>query len=270
MISNDNEQVKIEFNHDWLCRATVESSSDIYTNEDYTWKSIELPHIIWKKDDESDTNIDNVEQNWWYRKEFQWKNRRTNFNQKISLLFEPIQNDNDDHLIIEYLTIWLNKIQIYFNTYQSSKIEIDLTEYLLYRDEFNENIETNLLLIYCKNSSLHLRSSLLVPLDQEHAVSIAAEPSHDLPQRKNPVLDHMIGFNPSEGRFDLLFNSNLKYPILSQLVVPSKIITTDNNQDRLQTKSSEKKENAEEYRIPRLAIVMLIVGTRGDVQPFIA
>lgn len=276
MSSNSTEQVKVDFNKDWFCRESNDFV-EINTNTSNRWKPIELPHTIRNDDDESENTTGSTAISWWYRKEFQWKHRHTNFNEKIYLFLETIKNANDDYLLMNYLTVWLNKVQIYSDTYEPSKIIIDLTGYLFYEDEDKENNETNLLLICCKNSSLHLRSSLLVSPDQEHAVHIVPMKltssqsfiSSVLP--KNGVINHLVDFNAEEGRYDILFNLNLKSPIISQLAMNPKI-TVDNDQDQSETETerTDNSESTETIPIPRLAIVMLIVGTRGDVQPFIA
>jgi hypothetical protein len=118
--------------------------------------------------------------------------------------------------------------------------------------------------------------------------------SNTLPIRKNRVLDYLVGFNDTDGRFDISFSLRLKTPTISQLPYPSNRIeqeniesTSDRNSNTLTPNTkhgldylvnfnhidpiSSKHENSpEEFDVPRLTIVMLIVGTRGDVQPFVA
>jgi hypothetical protein len=131
--------------------------------------------------------------------------------------------------------------------------------------------------------------------EQEEFVDTHTEKtSNTLPIRKNHVLDYLVGFNDTDGRFDIGFSSRLKTPTISQHPYPSHRIeqeniesTSDRNSNILTTNTkhvldylvnfnhidpnSSKHENSpEEFDVPHLTIVMLIIGTRGDVQPFVA
>ena len=276
MSTDKVEQLKIKFDHHWYYRQTDDNNIDIIKEtseeDDSNWISIQLPHIIDETGDEK--------KNWCYRKQFQWKRQRENSDQRVYLIFKSIKSNNVDennnkHTTIDSLTIWLNKVQIYSDTFQSSKISIDLTEHLTYKDESDDNNGTNILWVYCKNASLSSHSYLLLPSDLNDAIDLEengvvnTKTSNKLPLRKNRVLDYLISFREAEGQFDIGFNSNVKCPVISKLSNPPEINVSE-DQAKQAEQTVHKKQNTKEYSVPRLAIVMLIVGTRGDVQPFIA
>jgi hypothetical protein len=89
-------------------------------------------------------------------------------------------------------------------------------------------------------------------------------------RKKFNVLQYLVSFDRSDGRIEVQFNdqeqSNEKPTFFSSLSLSSigsfEVIT-----DEEQT--NENNINSDNFVVPRLAIVILIVGTRGDVQPFI-
>ncbi|CAF2683629.1 unnamed protein product [Rotaria sp. Silwood2] len=90
----------------------------------------------------------------------------------------------------------------------------------------------------------------------------------DYDKKPNDILDYKVSVDDADGRIDVMFNPKRKSktsPIpLSSLKDSSQSIIQENQ-------IKEIKENIDDdLLVPRLAIVILIVGTRGDVQPFIA
>jgi hypothetical protein len=81
-------------------------------------------------------------------------------------------------------------------------------------------------------------------------------------EKQTDTLDYTVSVDDDDGRFDVIFNAKRK----------SKSISTASNRSSQSVDNgneiNEEREN--DLLIPRLAIVILIVGTRGDVQPFIA
>ncbi|CAF4327938.1 unnamed protein product, partial [Adineta steineri] len=107
-------------------------------------------------------------------------------------------------------------------------------------------------------------SSLKHPIELPSEL-LHSENKHDLDKQKNNVLDYTVSVDDADGRIDVKFNPKLKSKSLSTqlstLKQPSQSIIDEN----------QSTENIDEdLLVPRLAIVILIVGTRGDVQPFIA
>jgi hypothetical protein len=273
MPTNKNKQLKIKFDHNWHCRSTDDIDTNVMintsSNDDPNWISLQLPHIIVKKELETNNTSNNNEQNWWYRKQFEWKTHHQNSDQRVYLIFEPLNDhdtgeNNNDYPSIDIIRVWLNRIQIFSDSFQSSKISIDLTEQLVYKDDSDENNPKNTLIVCCTNASLSLHTYLLLPHDIAHAIEeenidINMDKNRNtLPLRKNRVLDYLVGV-------DIDFNPKLKSPTSSKHQNPSDIIVNEDDEQIINNK-----ENIEEFHVPRLAVVMLIVGSRGDVQPFVA
>jgi len=342
MPTNKRKQSKIKFDNNWRCCSSGETDVNVMintnSNGNQNWISIQLPHIIDKKDEETNHNSTDNKQNWWYCKHFEWKNHLQNSDQRVYLIFESlndhnIDKNNNDYSSIDNIKIWLNQIQIFSDSFQPPKISIDLTEQL--RDDSDENNCKNTLIICCTNASLSLHTYLLLPHDIAHAIKhentddtidsnystlpfrknrvldylvrfndadkrfdigfnpklISATPSkrQNLPHavkqektdgttdsncstltpRKSHVLDNLVIFNNVDNRFDTDFNPKLKSPTLLNHQNPSDIIVSEHH-DQSDEQTVNNKENIEEIHVPRLNIVMLIVGTRGDVQPFVA
>ncbi|CAF2766325.1 unnamed protein product [Rotaria sp. Silwood2] len=86
---------------------------------------------------------------------------------------------------------------------------------------------------------------------------------------KNRVLDYLVRFNDADGRFDISFNPTLKSSSKSTQQVPPDLGMNEDH-DEIIKQIIYSKTNTEDFHVPHLTIVMLIVGLRGDVQPFIA
>lgn len=331
MSTNKHKQLKIKFDDKWHCCSNNDIDMNIImntisnSNNDLNWISIYLPHIIDKQEQKKNNSIsDKNESNWWYYKEFEWKADRQNADQRIYLIFETL-SDHNIASSIDMVTIWLNQIQIFSGTFQSLNVSIDLTDELLYKNEFDEINLKNLLIIYCKNMSLCLHTYLLIPhsiayvIEQENIDIKSKENSNILPLRKNRVLDYLVRFNNNDGRFNIDFSSKLGSPNPSQYTYESHtnkqdntdslvsspkqnhvldylvsfndtndyfdsksnspILSTHQNLPNIIVSEDDNKKidqiitsriDIEDIHVPRLAIVMLIVGSRGDVQPFVA
>ncbi|CAF4379885.1 unnamed protein product, partial [Adineta steineri] len=164
-------------------------------------------------------------------------------------------------------TIWLNNTEIFSDSISSLKHPIELPSELLH----SENKHGNMLVICCVDTSLSLHVCLLIQAKIIYATGqvMSDERSldifQDLDKQKNNVLDYTVSVDDADGRIDVKFNPKLKSKSLSTqlstLKQPSQSIIDEN----------QSTENIDEdLLVPRLAIVILIVGTRGDVQPFIA
>ena len=86
-------------------------------------------------------------------------------------------------------------------------------------------------------------------------------------QKENNILDYSVRVDDGDERIDVVFRNSKqksKAPLSPSSVEPP--VEPISNA----TRTKENKDDLEDISIPRLAIVILIVGTRGDVQPFIA
>ena len=318
MTANKHKQSELKFDQNW--RYSSEDTFDIdvinngCTNDRVHWIPIQLPHLIDQTEEDIDDTTTKTIHNWWYSKQFQWKDSLENDHQRVSLVFESLQSDdineeNLDYPTADHVIIWLNGIQICSTSFKVGKTFVDLTEQLIFKRTSDQTSVRNTLIIRCKNGPLSFHVSLLVP----HAMSSSIEEDdcdlsstknipEVLPVRKNRVLDYLVGFNDTDGRFDIGFNSILKSPkiskspnspyiierkpmdnisvssehhILDNLVKmfhPSDSSHTDCNTPNIivSEDDNQSERDNESFHVPRLTIVMLVVGTRGDVQPFIA
>lgn len=326
MSTNKQEQLKIKFDHNWSCCSTDDIDINLIinkgSNDNLNWISIQLPHIIDNNEQEINHTSSNKTRNWWYRKQFYWKTHVQNSDQRFYLIFESDQNideNSNNYSSVDTLMVWLNEIQIFSDSFQSPKLSIDLTEQLICKDDSDKTNRKNTLIVCSKNASLSLHTYLLLSRGMTHAIEEEEIDNHTdttsntLSIRKNRVLDYLVGFNDTDGRFDIGSSSRLKTPTICQLPYPSHIIeqenmegTSDRNSNTLtpttkhaldylvnfnhiepkhrnspdiivsedhdqeDEKLINSNESSEELYVPRLTIVMLIVGSRGDVQPFVA
>ncbi|CAF0746962.1 unnamed protein product [Adineta steineri] len=265
MAENSKDLTNIDFDNDWkyYCQESNNKTNEktILSNAatDQSWSSIELPHII--NTNQSTNNC----YKWWYCKQFDWTSIDQQSKEQIYLNFES--SDIQDNKPDISATIWLNNTEIFSDSISLLKHPIELPSELLH----SENKHGNMLVICCVNTSLSLHVCLLIQAKIVYATGQVMSDernldiSQDSDKQKNNVLDYTVSVDDSDGRIDVKFNPKLKSKSLStQLSTlkqpPQSII--DENQST---------ENIDEdLLVPRLAIVILIVGTRGDVQPFIA
>lgn len=271
MATDDNQNLKnIDFNHDWkfYCQ-TVNDLVDVKTillsannsHIDQHWTAITLPHII-------DTIKDNKRSfKWWYCKKFDWTTTSQNLKQQVYLDFEPSQNHNKKSNIDA--TIWLNGTQIYSGSLTLINVSIELSSKLLY----SENKHDNILVICCTNTTLSLYVYLRIYGKVIYAMGQVVMDEHnidrysDIDKKPNDILDYKVSVDDADGRIDVTFNPKRKSKIPSRALSFS--YTSESNVHEEQ--NNEVNENVDDdLLVPRLAIVILIVGTRGDVQPFIA
>ena len=267
MALNSKDLTNIDFNNDWICycqqssdktdeKTIVSTASNLST--DQRWTATELPHII------DVVKRDKHSCKWWYRKQFDW----TSTNQHVYLNFEPTEDQNKKSII--NATIWLNNTQIFSGSLTSLKDSIVLSSKLLK----NETKHGNILVICCINTNLSLHAYLLIHGKVIYATGQVTTDEKNLNKlidsdiKPNDVLDYTVSLDDADGRIDVMFNPQRKSKIISPPSSPLKQLSQSVINDD-QTK--EEKENFDDVLlVPRLAIVILIVGTRGDVQPFIA
>ncbi|CAM4793077.1 unnamed protein product [Rotaria magnacalcarata] len=270
----DNQDLKsIDFDHDWKCycqqlnddinvETIVTTANNIHTNQ--CWSSVELPHRI----DIGDDNKQSYK--WWYYKKFEWTSTKQTSKEQLHLKFEPSSDDDDDDQKFTIdATIWLNGAQIFSGSLTLLNDPIELSSNLLR----SGNIHDNSLVIFCPNTNLYLHACLLVYGKVIYAIGqvMMDENNFDkyqnLDKKSKDILDYKVSVDDADGRIDVMFNPKRKFKTLtisSSLKYSSQSVVYQNQ-------TNELNENVDDdLLVPRLAIVILIVGTRGDVQPFIA
>ena len=213
---------------------------------DQEWKTTHLPH----------NDITDESSMYWYRKNFEWRNK-PEVQQHIYLNF--YSNENEEYHRIPAITAWLNERKIYAG-YLPAPIE--LTKHL--------RIDFNNILVICSTEgyALSLNVRLLMP-----RICIGQVNYDDVNEstfrKRRQMLDYTASFNDADGLIDVFIDSSQKMKKLSSHENPD--FDEDTEWDHINgATQSDIKSMLETDSIPRLAIVMLIVGTRGDVQPFIA
>ena len=275
------DSININFDTDWkgYCqysndrtdeRTMILAAND--TTKDDRWLSIRLPHITGMNENHKHQGLSSYE--WWYCKQFAWMSSDQRLGQQVYLMFEQSGG------LYEALspsdltgTIWLNGTQIYLGSLISPNELIELPAHLLRNENTAEKNHYNILIIRCSNDSLSLRTCLTFrgsvicatgKLDMNEAVD---GKTADTNQKEDNVLNYTVSVDDNDGRIDLVFNSKKKYPAP---VKPSPPLARSPGADCDEKLEESTQLLTNDVLVPRLAIVILIVGTRGDVQPFIA
>ncbi|CAF0759870.1 unnamed protein product [Adineta ricciae] len=250
MTTNSKDLTYIDFNHGWKCYYQRSNDSTIASasNPDQCWSPIDLPHV---------TKVNADVGQWWYMKQFEWSAIDQESQQEIYIRFKTSDTKSD-----VTATIWMNNKQVYSGSLSSLKKPVEISPKFLHKDNKHDNI----LLIRCfDNASLTFQVSLLI-----HAKLICAtgqvmtdEQMDNSEHRSMNILDYTVSLDNNDGRIDLVFNPELKSKSTSKSLIQQNEIMVPHNRTTNETTD-------EDILVPRLAIVILIVGTRGDVQPFIA
>ncbi|CAF4991967.1 unnamed protein product, partial [Rotaria sp. Silwood1] len=247
--NKDSTQV-ILFDCDWKYKHFAKSSSNeefiSMHYDDYQWKKINLPHYEFV----FDSLI------YWYRKKFEWKHK-PDYQQHIYLNF--YSNEDEDHQQIPSIILWLNETMIYSGNLPKS---IQLTKYL------RINSDNILAICSAEGYALSLHTRILIP--RVCAGSIKYDNyNENRSRRRLQKLDYTASFDDSDGLIDVFIDSLDKM----KKAIQHEKFDLDEDWELVNvvgTGRSETETIVETGPVPRLAILMLIVGTRGDVQPFIA
>ena len=243
----DQCDVEINFNSQWrFQQATVLSTNSDWiasTYDDDHWTSVDLPHFY-----QAENNA-----TFWYRKDFTLKSK-LDAQQRILLTFDDI---NDQHSTLS-VCIWLNDKPIYTGFLPNS---FELTQFIRFD-------LTNVLAISSrKGRSLSLRARIVIP-----GVCIGHinydDTEEDTTEFHNQKLDYSASFNDSDGLIHLFIDSI--QPNQKRLQASNESEKSEESVSSIVTHGSDSDPKIFPTPMPRLAILMLIVGTRGDVQPFIA
>jgi hypothetical protein len=278
MLTEKDDLENINFDSDWQCsyQPTINKVDNAAIStlttmlDDYQWFLVELPHIV-DIDKRNDTSLINL-CNWWYRKQFDWMLSDQLSQKQIYLTFESSHTDNNLNISNTTAIIWLNGVQIFSGSLISLQKPIELTQNLLHDKESKKNT----LLVSCTNMSLCFHARLIVygkqiyPTGQIQLDEKTIDDTKNSNRKRKNVLQYLVSFDDSDGRIGVQFNdqeqSNEKPTFFSSLSLSS-MGSFEAITDEKQT--NEHDINSDNFLVPRLAIVILIVGTRGDVQPFI-
>ena len=247
--------ISIHFGRDWKHfhargASAVDDQFSSSTYDDRQWTTIRLPH----HDIRSDSSVH------WYRQHFEWK-RQADAQQHVYLSFTPDEIDKskfhgEDTVSI---TAWLNEHMLYEGLVPET---IELTRCL-------KSDSTNVLAIRCNDGrSLSFRASVTIPQVQVGQVNYD-DVDQTTSKRRRHKLDYSVSFNDSDGLIDVFIDSFSK--LNAAELTGTDEADEDNECEHVRgTQQTNVASTFTSGPIPRLAIVMLIVGTRGDVQPFIA
>ncbi|CAF3779665.1 unnamed protein product [Rotaria socialis] len=250
-VDNDSKDSStiVQFDRDWKFNVLNSSSNDEFISinyDDSQWKTIDLPHI---------EPVDKLAI-CWYRKKFEWRNK-PDYHQYTYLNF--YSNEDEYQPPISLAAVWLNETKIYSGVLTKS---IQLTKFLRIN---TENIFVIRLSI-CHTLSLHSR--ILMP--PVCAGQINYDPINENATKKRlKKLDYTASFDDYGGLIDIFIDSSNKMKPVVELEKSDP--DEDTKQEPIignQQPETEKKFGT--ATVPRVAILILIVGTRGDVQPFIA
>lgn len=224
--------MNINFDQNWnYCqRRATTNDDDFNAINNSYWSPVDLPHIIVI---ERKQNINNNRHRWWYRKQFQLISTDQPLKQSILLTFKS--SDHPTGNITDSIIVWLDTVKLFSNSITNSPISIELPSKLFNSDPIKTDHQTHTLTVCCVNGCLPLNAFLTVPLNTTciiREVSCTATVQND----------HGISNNGT--------------------LVNGEILKNTIDEERIQTTNH--------LSVPYLTIVMLIVGTRGDVQPFIA
>lgn len=183
--------------------------------------------------------INNELFNYYYKKEF----NLNLLNEDIYLYLKLLNEENKSNLLIN---IWINQNEILTNYLFNKNEKIKLSKESL-------NLNNNILIISCLNNSLSLNIQLVF---NDKLIYTSGQINID--KKENDTLKYTVHLNNKDGRISVAFKdikNKIKSPLFSSTKKNSSEIVND---------------NLENVKIPHLSILILIVGTRGDVQPFIA
>ncbi|UJR27650.1 hypothetical protein I4U23_008931 [Adineta vaga] len=272
MINHDNTDTTtaINFDSDWryirVTNTSYEPDFISLSYDDQDWTSIQLPHNDDKKLRQKFTSTC---VSYWYRKKFNLT-KKLDPNQQIYLHFEyvPLKKndyDNGSDVKIPAVTIWLNEKQLFSQT---------LPEPVCLTNHLKQDAD-NLFVIYSKQGyQLRLHARLLLPSRLSGQLDLDDLHEDSTKRLRGKRLDYVASFDDSDG-FIALFIHALKkhakkngidYDIHDEQA-------TDDDKEHMKKIEHDKILEVKTVihgPIPRLAIAILIVGTRGDVQPFIA
>jgi hypothetical protein len=278
--NEDSENICFNFNWQYCSRHPNSNIDDIINNssssiseENHQWLSVSLPHII-----NTNTQNNSNPYNWWYRKQFNCLLSDQQSDQQVYLVFKSLNDKHNSDTSNIRATIWINGVEIFSNSLLLKDKAIEFPHNLLQSNEIPvQNKCKNTLVVCCENTSLSLRARLII---QGKIVCASGKmridkktigDNNDLNDKKeNNILNYTVRVNDTDGQIRVAFKNREQRSKLSSSssshLQPKHPVKPVINEEQIE----EDKKDLEDIQVPRLAIVILIVGTRGDVQPFIA
>ena len=233
--------------------------------DDHGWQSIRLPHQHEKK---SHADVATCASHC-YRKRFRLREKAEGC-QQVYLHFhckdhdKPDDDDGDD-IKLPAIKIWLNEKRISVDTLPQC---IDVARYLDWHGD-------NLLVVHSQRGH-HLRLHARLLCSGRLSGKLDLDELHEKHGHgRGKTLDYMVSFDDTDGLIQL-FIHGLQKKMKDHDMNRKPQVDGDSDDDKQETLKNKEHEEIIEVKtilngpIPRLAIVMLVVGTRGDVQPFIA
>lgn len=290
------QDITIEFHKNWkylqlnmLGCFDIDSIRPDYDDE--FWETIDLPHVQQNRTGRS--AYASIMISHCYRKKFSIdlkEHADSDVYLQFKLQDEKLSKNDDDLMRIPSISIWINEHELYINNLHEP---INLAEYL-------QETEDNVLLIHSKQGHrLRLRPILTIP--NRIVGQYTTRNIHDRESRRPSVLNYSVVYNSRSGRINCKMDSlvedvdginkqstgELGKSIKKPEKTTTEIEDVDENDNEVDEKSNECTDHNEDIMgifdyeantysqkidgpIPRIAILMLIVGTRGDVQPFLA
>ena len=249
-----DSSIVVHFDRDWKVRHLVNQlPEDDYASLNYNdehWQTIQLPHL----------GTEEPLSTYWYRKKFAWT-YQFDTQQHVYLNFNSTEDDFNDgqsanEIKVPSTFLWLNEARVYAGTLPKKPIEI--TPYLA---NSRENILT---ICSTQGHPLALYARIIMP-----RICIGQVDFQDIDwttsKRRHKTLDFTASYSDADGLIDVSVNALHKSS--KDTSQTDEFADWDQISD---TESDEAKAAFDMGPVPRLAIVILIVGTRGDVQPFIA
>lgn len=254
--THDDRQATIveHCDREWkYLEVTQRASHQKFIDPDYDdeqWSTIDLPHQQGRK----------KEPMCWDRQNFHWKHPLSD-EQHVYIHFTPnkesLEERGKKQVKIPDVMLWLNGKLLLGDQFGKEPLEIT--------KDLKANSDQNVLVLCSKQGyALALYARLLMPrifMGQIDYDEIDERTS----TRQHRQLDYTASFNDSHGLIDFFLNSYYQ--------VDEQEASVETNPEWAVVSRDDVVESVKALdisHVPRLAIVMLIVGTRGDVQPFIA
>ena len=280
-MANNNDLANIDLDSDWKCyclssndktvkNITISTVNNLKIN--HQWTSIDLPHLTTMTKRSKHEKMNSYQ--WWYSKQFNGLPTDKQSEQQLHLMFESCDDFNNKSTSSNLTgAIWLNNTQIFSGLLMQLTEPMELPADLLHSELLEESKYNNTLTICCLNSrlSLHvrliLRGKVIIATGQVNVDEAFVNKDKNVEKLDHDILDYTVSVDNDDGRIDVIFNASKKYK------APTKSSSSSTHLSELNTHEKQIDKNKllkQDLFVPRLAIVILIVGTRGDVQPFIA
>lgn len=251
MPASSSDLTKIDFGRNWRClyQAPTDQPPISPTGSNQHWSSINLPHTV-------EHAVSNAgDGKWWYLKRFPWAITR---HPAADQFFLQLSAQRQDESISDaHAVVWLNGKELWSGLLSSVNESIQVCTKLLRR----ECKRGNALVVCCMGGTLSLHAHLLV---DARLICATGEVVADAKRKPPHVFDYTVTTDEADGRIGVVFNPQLKARPVPAALIHSEPASMSNDDEQTSTKAREK------LLVPRLAVVMLVVGTEHDVRMFIA